>query len=229
MEEGRYGLAINLEADPRASQAAALLRPHSSVSVFGEAPGAGDPPRERGIDRLKHEIWNRPDLLADYPELNSQFIGEIYCRMARGNRLHDPRSTLGVAAIPHPRRPLSRTGGSRSAKLWPRDHWVALADWLHGNGVEAGLLGAPIGRDDRYHAARSDAAVITRGVIDLRGALTLPPGCRSTRAGAGCRHCRQRVNAYRQRRGRADDRPDWREPEADLDSPSTEPHCPRAG
>lgn len=170
---GPYVLVINLEADPRAEQAVELLRPHYLVAVHG-APGSENPPPERGIDRLRHEVWNRPDLLRDYPELDSQFIGEIYCRLARVEtdytRVEVPSET---PPFPTPQVLLS-TGASRSARLWPRDHWIALAEWLHFRGEEAGLLGAPLARDDRYHAARSDAALVTRGVLDLRGALTLP-------------------------------------------------------
>jgi len=170
---GPYDLAINLEAEPLAAQAADILQPHYQVSVFGE-PGTEHPPVEHGIDRLKNEIWNRPGLLDDYPQLKSQFIGEIYCRLAR---VETDYTRLEVPSLPppFPTPPvLLSTGGSRSARLWPRDHWVEVGDWLQSRGIQAGLLGAPPAKADRYHAARADAALITRGVLDLRGALTLP-------------------------------------------------------
>jgi heptosyltransferase-3 len=170
---GPYALAVNLEAEPRAQQATELLHPHYLVEVHG-APGAENPPPERGIDRLRHEIWNRPDLLEDYPELDSQFIGEILCRLAR---VETDYTRVEVPSEPPPfstPRILLSTGASRGARLWPRDHWIDLAEWLQSMGHEAGLLGAPLGKQDRYHAARADAALVTRGVLDLRGALTLP-------------------------------------------------------
>jgi heptosyltransferase III len=170
---GPYGLVVNLEAEPLAAQATDLLRPRYLVAVHGE-PGAKNPPLERGIDRLKHEVWNRPDLIDDYPELESQFIGEIYCRLARVKtdytRVEAP-SEPPPFSTPHV---LMSTGASRGARLWPRDHWIAVAEWLRSRGEEVGLLGAPLAENDRYHAARTDAALITHGVLDLRGALTLP-------------------------------------------------------
>lgn len=170
---GPYVLAINLEAEPLAAQATAMLHPHYLVAVHGE-PGSPTPPTEHGIDRLCHDVWNRPDLLADYPELSSQFIGEIYCRLAR---VETDFTRLDAPSAPPPFPTpdvLFSTGASRGARLWPRDHWIAVAEWLRARGHEVGLLGAPLAREDRYHAARSDAALTTRGVLDLRGALTLP-------------------------------------------------------
>ena len=170
---GPYDLAVNLEADPLAAQAADVLQPHYLVSVCG-SPGTDNPPPERGIDRLRHEIWNRPGLLDDYPELDSQFIGEIYCRLAR---VETDYTRLEVPSLPppFPTPPvLLSTGASRSARLWPREHWIEVGEWLRSHGIEAGLLGAPPAKADRYHAARADAGLITRGVLDLRGTLTLP-------------------------------------------------------
>ncbi len=172
---GPYALAINLDADPLAAQAAGYLNAHYFVGSYRDRSSNEILPfsRER-IDRLWQDTWNRSDLLDDYPELESQFIGEIFCRLARIEtdymRLDVPWIT---PPFPTPAVLLS-TGASRTAKLWPRDHWVAVADWLNGNGVEVGLVGAPLGRGDRYHAARFDAALVTRSVQDLRGALTLP-------------------------------------------------------
>jgi len=170
---GPYALAINLDSEPLAAQAAELFSPRYQVAVFG-APGVDNPPVERGIDRLRNEIWNRVDLLEDYPELESQFIGEIYCRLAR---VETDYTRLEVPAEPPPfstPKVLLSTGASRGARLWPRDHWIEVADWLQARGEEAGLLGAPPANVDRYHTARSDAGLLTRGVLDLRGALTLP-------------------------------------------------------
>jgi len=170
---GPYALAINLDSEPLAAQAAELFSPRYQVAVFG-APGVDNPPVERGIDRLRNEIWNRVDLLEDYPELESQFIGEIYCRLAR---VETDYTRLEVPAEPPPfstPKVLLSTGASRSARLWPRDHWIEVADWLQARGEEAGLLGAPPANVDRYHTARSDAGLLTRGVLDLRGALRLP-------------------------------------------------------
>ena len=170
---GAYELVINLEAEPLAAQAADVLQPHYLVTVAGD-PSDPISPTERGINRLRHEIWNRADLLKDYPQLTSQFIGEIYCRLAH---VETDYSRLEIPSIPppFPTPPvLVSTGGSRSARLWPREHWIEVAEWLHARGIESGLLGAPPARAERYHATRADAALITRGVLDLRGALSLP-------------------------------------------------------
>src|SRR5579871_1431904 len=128
---GPYVLVVNLEADDLAARAAGLARPRFVVGacIDGES-GARAPLGDEPIDGLWHDTWNRPDLLADYPQLTSQYIGEIFCRLARVEtdywRTEVP-SEPPPFLVPHV---LISTGGSRSAKLWPLNHWLALVEWL---------------------------------------------------------------------------------------------------
>src|SRR5206468_6489256 len=68
-EAGPYTLVVNLEAEPLAAAASGLIAPRYYVGKYVD-PGTCaslDLP-DRGIDRLWHDVWNRADLLSDYPE-----------------------------------------------------------------------------------------------------------------------------------------------------------------
>src|SRR5207244_7140612 len=83
VQVGRYDLVVNLDFDPVSAQAAALTGARFVVGPLPDAHGKTILPPAEGIDRLWHARWNRADLLESYPELHSQFIGEIFCRLAR--------------------------------------------------------------------------------------------------------------------------------------------------
>lgn len=173
---GPYTLAINLESDPAAAQAAGAIRPRFICGTWAH-PETGlltQPPSD-GIDRLWHDTWNRADLLTDYPILSTQFIGEIFCRLCR------VETAFSVTEAPIEEPPLGTppilisTGASRSAKLWPTVHWARLVEWLLRRGEEVGLLGAAPGAGaSGYHSDDADSAVLKLGAADLRGTLTLP-------------------------------------------------------
>jgi ADP-heptose:LPS heptosyltransferase len=172
---GPYALAVNLEADPLAAHACGLIAPRYVVGACVD-PGTGQPlpKQEQGIDALWRDTWNRSDLLVDYPELSSPYIAEIFCHLARVPTDY-ARTEVPSAPPPFPTPPiLLSTGGNRSAKLWPAAHWLTLARWLRGHGLEAGLLGAPPARRAAYHAEAVDDALVAVGVRDLRGTLSLP-------------------------------------------------------
>jgi ADP-heptose:LPS heptosyltransferase len=173
---GAYDLAINLEFDPIAARACGLIQPRLVAGPWiDSASGARVEPPRRGIDGLWHDIWNRPDLRDDYPTLETQFIGEIFCRLARV-QTDFTRVEAPSAAPPFTPPPiLIATGGNRSAKLWPATYWRAVARWLGEMGHTFGLLGAaPAVQQSAYHAADVDAALVAEGAVDLRGALSLP-------------------------------------------------------
>jgi ADP-heptose:LPS heptosyltransferase len=173
---GPYALAVNLESNPLAARACGLIAPRYVVGACLDPTSGEDVPLgRRHVDRLCQDVWNRPDLLADYPELSSQYIGEIFCRLARVET--DFTRTEAPVAEPPPFTPrvLLSTGANRGAKLWPTAHWVAVARWLLSAGREVGLLGAPPAlQGATYHADDVDAALLAAGVADLRGRLTLP-------------------------------------------------------
>jgi len=171
---GPYALAVNLEADARAATACQLIDPDYLVSSF-LGPGEKDPSHNLdGVDRLKRDVWNRPGLLADYPDLTSHYIAEIFCRLARIEtdyvRTESPTKEPPVA-VPAV---LLSTGGNRTAKLWPAVYWLEVAAWLREQHIEVGLLGPPAERRATYHAEEVDNALLQTGVVDLRGRLSLP-------------------------------------------------------
>lgn len=173
-QAGSYALAVNLESDPTAALACRLTEAHYVVRATPDPESDQNPPRE-GIDRLTYDFWNRVDLLQDYPELSSQYLGEIFCRLARVDtnftRTELPKQDPGRPIPPV----LLSAGGRRPKKLWPQEHWLAVADWCAATGWGAGLLGAPPDRRGSYHAGSVDDALLQHGVLDLRGpALTLP-------------------------------------------------------
>ncbi|MBI4212726.1 MAG: glycosyltransferase family 9 protein [Chloroflexi bacterium] len=173
---GAYDLVVNLDAHPLAAQAAALTGARYVVGPVLDDQGRAHLPPPEGIDRLWHDTWNRPDLLRDYPDLKSQFISEIFCRLARVQteyaRCEVPVEEPG-RWIPDV---LLATGGSRSAKLWIESYWLELVGWCLARGLTVGLLGAsPQRQTSSYHTGDLDAALTSRGVADLRApALTLP-------------------------------------------------------
>jgi ADP-heptose:LPS heptosyltransferase len=172
---GPYALAINLESDPLAGQACGLLDARYVAGAWIDATsGTLVKPPHGGIDRLWHDLhWNRAELLADYPQLRSPYIGELFLHLARVGA--DPASAeVPVDPPPFPTPPLLiSTGANRPAKLWPAEHWLTLVGALRARGQSIGLLGAPPALG-AYHADDVDAALVTRGVQDLRGRLTLP-------------------------------------------------------
>jgi ADP-heptose:LPS heptosyltransferase len=173
---GDYALAINLEFDPIAAQACGLIWPRFVAGpwIHPASGGRADPPSD-GIDGLWHDVWNRPDLLQDYPLLETQFIGEIFAKLARVQT--DFTRVEAPTAAPPFRMPrvLMATGGNRSAKLWPTTYWRTVARWLDEQGHTFGLVGAaPTVQRSAYHAGDVDTALIADGAVDLRGTLTLP-------------------------------------------------------
>jgi ADP-heptose:LPS heptosyltransferase len=118
--------------------------------------------------------WNRQNLVADYPELRTQFIGEIFCRLARVDTDYlETEAPIADPPLPVPDILIS-TGADRGAKLWPSQYWLEMVASLHARGLQTGLLGAPPKPEDVYHTQAADDALITAGVQDLRGRLSLP-------------------------------------------------------
>jgi heptosyltransferase-3 len=174
-EAGPYDLIINLDAAPLAAQAAALTGARYVAGKVIDENGSGVLPPPEGIDRLWRDTWNRADLLADYPEMETQFLSEIFCRLARVKADY-ARYEVPIA---DPERPipdvLMATGGSRPAKLWTDQNWLRIAEWLRDQRVTAGLLGANPNSGKNYYTNGLDADLIARGVEDLRApTFTLP-------------------------------------------------------
>jgi len=175
---GPYDLAINLDFHPVNAALAATLDPRYVVgraytSDFRSEIPFGDDP----IDRLHGEFWSAPDLLYRYRGvLESSYIGEIFCRLAR---IETDFHHTEVPTAP-PGRPvpdvLVATGGTRRTKLWPTRHWEALIHSLADRGLTVGLLGsAPAIQRSHYGSADSDSDLLERTpLVDLRGVFSLP-------------------------------------------------------
>lgn len=175
---GLYDLAINLDFHPVNAALAATLNPRYVVGraytpdFRSEVPFGDD-----RIDRLHGEFWSAPDLLFRYRDvLDSSYIGEIFCRLAR---IETDYHHTEVPTAP-PGRPvpdvLVATGGTRKTKLWPTHHWEALIDSLAERGLSVGLLGsAPAIQRSHYGSADADNYLLDRTpLVDLRGVFTLP-------------------------------------------------------
>ncbi|HLI26976.1 MAG TPA: glycosyltransferase family 9 protein [Chloroflexota bacterium] len=175
---GPYDLAINCEAHPAARLALHLLQPRYVVGPAYTADLRGDlpyPPTR--VDALHGEVWNAADLLERYGDvLQSQYIGEILCRLARVEtdywRPEVPEEPPPFATPPV----LIATGANRSAKLWPAAYWREVLAWCAGRGLAVGLLGsAPAEQARYYHSVSLESALLAETpLIDLRGRLTLP-------------------------------------------------------
>lgn len=172
-------LVVNLEAGAWARAVAAMLA-GSRTAVVGpclDAEGRGDLPYaddDRG--RLAADTaWIAPDLTERYPFLRSQWIAEVFCRLAYlegpvpGYSLvrHDPGRAVPDVLI--------ATAASLAEKLWPVEQWLAVIGALADQGLTVGLVGAKPSDQGRYWKGASDEdQLVQAGIMDLRGVWTLP-------------------------------------------------------
>ncbi len=177
---GTYDLAINLDFSPLNAVVTAALAPTYVVGRCFRSDGRGElPPGNTSYDELllPTTLWASEDLVAHYGGiLKSNFIGEIFCRLARvETEFH--RTEVPVASprvdIPDV---LIATGGTRTAKLWSPTSWKQLLNHCDGDSVTVGLLGATAQvQQVAYGSARLEADLLASSrLVDLRGRLTLP-------------------------------------------------------
>lgn len=187
---GPYDLAINLDFHPALALAASLLRPRFVVGRCYDSEQRELLPRSPDkVDALHDEFWASPTLLERYEGiLSSQFIGEIFCRLARVETdFH--RTEVPESEPPGPVPPiLIATGGKRPAKLWPGEYWRELITWCEARGLEVGLLGAAPSRQyTQYNTGAVEEALLRETkLIDLRGAFDLPQVCGALRRARAC-------------------------------------------
>ncbi len=178
---GPYDLAINLDDHAVLAVVAAQLDARYVIGPCYDAELRTLLPHADGrVEALYGEDWASPDLPVRYADvLSSQYIGEIFCRLARVET-DFTRTEVPQAPPPFPIPPLLiSTGGKRSAKLWPAHHWLTFLAHCRSRGLDAGLLGdAPQRQRGQYHAGQTDDLILSYGLaIDLRGKLTLPQVC----------------------------------------------------
>lgn len=183
-ENGPYHLVLNLEAGELHRVLAAVLGNQGFVCGPCLAPdGRGTweyPDDERG-DLWRDRNWASGDLASRYSFLETDFIAEVFLRLAYVPPLPEaewpggvPKYSLPAAEPPMPTPPiLISTGASLPEKTWPVERWAELLKELP---QPCGLLGAPPKRQERfYHSAASEERLVTEGLVqDLRGKLTLP-------------------------------------------------------
>jgi ADP-heptose:LPS heptosyltransferase len=189
---GPYDLAINLDFNPLNAVAASMLAPRYVVGRCYEAEGRRELPLGTSkIDRIvdPQTNWTGESFLATYGDVvQSNFIGEIFCRLARVETdFH--RVEVGTApppvAVPDV---LIGTGATRATKLWPKAHWRDLIDRCTAAGLSVGLLGAPPKLQAAAYGSASDEDELIRAtaLIDLRGTLTLPEVAGALAMARGC-------------------------------------------
>ncbi|MGH2461697.1 MAG: glycosyltransferase family 9 protein [Chloroflexota bacterium] len=177
---GPYALAINLDFNPLNAVVAAMLAPRYVVGRCFQPDGRSELPLgEAKLDRLQDPgtIWASEDLLAGFGDvLQTNFIGEIYCRLARVDTdFHRPDVPSSPPPVDVPD-VLIATGATRKAKLWPTAYWRKLIECCTDAGLRVGLLGAaPSLQKLAYGSADSESQLLQDTLlIDLRGAMSLP-------------------------------------------------------
>ncbi len=189
---GPYDLAINLDFNPVNAVAVTLLDPRYVVGRCFQADGRRELPDGTSLlDRLQQQstFWAGEDFLARYSGVvQSNFIGEIFCRLARVETDYH-RTEVPIASPPMSVPDvLIATGGTRSAKLWGAAAWIELVDYLTAASLTVGLLGAaPTIQRAAYGAGDIESAILSAtSLVDLRGAMTLPQVAGALKLARGC-------------------------------------------
>jgi hypothetical protein len=175
-----HDLVVNIENSPEAKRLAVLLA-GPSTCLCGPATdrsGADLPWPDDAAGRLWADpAWTSEDLLRRHPFLRSQFIGELFARLA---------GLTGELLPPVVRRSPAPAGGpdvviamsaSLPDKLWPLASWrAAISSLRDEHGLAAGLVGAkPSAQRGHWLGSDAEDAIVGEGLVrDLRGTLTLP-------------------------------------------------------
>lgn len=187
---GPYDLAINCDFHGALTSVTAMLRPRYVIGNCYNADPRSELPYPPGkVHSIHKEVWASEDFLPRYSDiLKSNFIGEIFCRLAA---VETDFHRTEVPAVEPPFTPpplLISTGGKRSAKLWPPTHWKTFIDWCTEQGLEVGLLGdKPAGQKEHYHSADTEDYLLRETALrDLRGTMTLPQVAGALRQARAC-------------------------------------------
>ncbi len=138
------------------------------------------PRRDDPVDRLLADTdWNGPGFVARHaPLVHSNYIGEIFCRLAR---LTDDDTDPLQTEVPTAPAPfvtpdiLLHLTTTRGAKLWHVAGWAQVIAWCAAQGLTVGLLGHRPEIERRLYNAGGDEdwLVDHTAVIDLRGETRL--------------------------------------------------------
>ena len=176
---GAYDLAINCDEFAELNVVAVTLIQPRYIAGGALAPDlrsrlpTGTRPEHR---MLVDDDWNSPRFLERYREvLDSNYIGEIFCRMAY---VETDFFALEVGSAPPSFEVpdvLVHITTTRSAKMWPTEHWLELLAWMGERGLSVGLIGSAVSAQQAlYNAGDAEDVLLERtDLIDLRGRTPL--------------------------------------------------------
>ena len=172
---------------PRFVAGGALTRNGRRELPWGEAP------QQRF---LADPDWNAQAFVERYGGLfQSNYIAELLCRLA-----YLEPTPQDLASIQLPDQPpgfevpplLIHCTTTRSAKIWPFEHWAEVLSWCAQQRISVGLVGAPPNRQAaEYHAGDGEESLLHhfggpgQPLVDLRGRtslIQLAGACRKARA-----------------------------------------------
>jgi ADP-heptose:LPS heptosyltransferase len=195
---GVYDLAVNCDEFSELNLVlAAALRPSylAGAALNHDFRSKLAPGSDMVQAMLADDDWNARDFLARYGEiLSSNYIGEIFCRLAYVDTDFFRLELHSVPVDFHVPDVLVHATTTRRAKMWPMAYWQEVIRWCEGHGLGVGLVGsAPKVQQDLYHGGdlesdllRETATVDLRGktsLIQLAGAMTRAKACISVDAG----------------------------------------------
>jgi len=176
---GRYDLAINCDEFAELNVVAVTAINPRYIAGGALAPGfrsrmpAGAAPEHR---MLLDADWNSTAFLQRYEgTLTSNYIAEIFCRMAYVDTdfaLLELPSVEPAFDVPHV---LIHATTTRSAKMWPAEHWLAFLEGCEARGLSCGLVGSPPDAQQTLYNAGDLESQLTAGtaIVDLRGRTSL--------------------------------------------------------
>ena len=173
-EKRGYDLVINVENTGGAKVFARMLTTEST-RVCGPCEDLHFGNDDRG-KLWEDPDWTAKDLVQRYPFLKTQFIGEIFCRLAYlGGEVptYKVRSEIPLNDIPQV---LISTAGTLPEKLWPAEKWIEMLRFFASRKMSVGLLGAaPLQQSKFWKGGEAETRLVETGLLhDLRGKLTLP-------------------------------------------------------
>ena len=134
---------------------------------------------------LKDKEWDSENFLLKYKNhFNTQYIGEIFCRMAFITPIYEDLKKINLPTktpdftVPEV---LIHCTSTRTAKLWKNEYWAELLDWCQDNKIKIGLIGAsPEVQIDEYNSANNEERLLhqygangSKILTDLRGKTSL--------------------------------------------------------
>ena len=198
-ERGNPDLIINCDGfNPTTAILAALLNPKwvSGNAMMKDLNSRIETGKHIYNKILDDYEWDSPEFLSKYGgKFKTQYIGEIFCRLAFmeptmedliANDLPSIKPQFDVPKI------LVHCTSTRSAKLWTKSSWMHVLDWCRHNDLEVGLIGAaPNHQKKDYNSGELEEELLKIygknkvTLIDLRGKtdlMELAGACQNTKA-----------------------------------------------